>query len=91
MRFRNVRAETEKTLEGVCVIIAISAIFFQIWILSTSLEALFQGKNEHLIGAVFFSGICLAFCGLTAWLTTFHHLKGHHEGRSTTYHKETHF
>lgn len=85
MRFRDARAETKKNVEMVCLILSLAAIFFQIWILSTSWESFFQEHHGRLFASLIFSFLALCVCLLTAWTTGKDFMKNSHEGRSTTY------
>jgi ABC-type transport system involved in cytochrome bd biosynthesis fused ATPase/permease subunit len=91
MKFRDARIETKKTIEMVCLILSLGAIFIQIWVLATTLEAYFQGKTEHILASVFLSLAAFAVCALTAWTTGMNSMKGSEEGRTQTYHKHTQF
>ena len=91
MKFRDVRTETKRSIEIVCLLLSLGAIFFQIWILTTSMESFFQGHNERLLGGTVLSLIAFGVCGLTAWTTGMEQMKGSQEGRSKTYHKDTPF
>ncbi len=91
MKFRDVHAETKKTIEGVCLILSLGVIFIQIWLLATTLEAYFQGKTEHLLGSSVLSLIAFSVCVLTAWTVGRNFIKGSEEGRTQTYSKHTQF
>ncbi len=91
MKFRDVRAETRKTIESVCLILSLGAIFIQIWILATTLEAYFQGKTQHLLASAILSLIAFGVCALTAWTTGMNFMKGMDEGSTRTYHKHNVF
>lgn len=91
MRFRDVREETKKTIEIVCLILSLGCIFIQIWILATTLEAFFQGKTQHLLASSMLSMVAFGVCALTAWTTGMNLLKGTEEGRTQTYNKDTQF
>jgi hypothetical protein len=91
MKFHDTRIETRNAIELVCLILSLAAIFFQIWILSTSLEAYFQGHKDRLLPAVIFSVISFLVCALTAWTTGMSFMKGMEEGRTKTYRKDTNF
>lgn len=88
MKFRDVRLETRKTIEVVCLILSLGSIFMQIWILATSLEAFFQGKIQHLLASVLLSMVAFGVCALTAWTTGMDLMKGSEQGRSKTYHMD---
>lgn len=87
MKFRDVRTETRSTVELVCLILSLGAIFFQIWILFSSWEAFFEGKIHRILPAVILSFIFFSVCALTAWTTGMSFIKGKDEGRTKTYHK----
>jgi len=89
MKFRDVRSETKTTVEMVCLVLSLSAIFFQIWILASSLETYFQGHIARLLPSAVFSFFALLVCCLTAWTTRMPFMKGMEEGRTKTYHKRT--
>ncbi len=91
MKFRDVRTETKKSIEIVCLLLSLGAIFFQIWILATSMESFFQGENHRLLAGVVLSFIAFSVCALTAWTTGMEQMKGIAEGRTKTYHKDTQF
>lgn len=91
MQFRDVRAETKKSIELVCLFLSLAAIFFQIWILSSSWEAFFQSQTQRLLPGAIFSFIAFAICMLTAWTTGMNLMKGTDEGRTRTYHKHNTF
>lgn len=91
MKFRDVRAETKKTIERVCLILSLGVIFIQIWILATSLEAYFQGKTEHLLASSVLSLIAFGVAGLCAWTMGMSLMKGSEEGRTQTYNKHTEY
>ncbi len=91
MKFRDVRLENKKSIEIVCLLLSLGAIFFQIWILATSTESFFQGHNQRLLAGVLLSFISFSVCALTAWTTGMDLMKGTEEGRTKTYHKDTQF
>lgn len=91
MKFRDARLETRRTIELVCLLLSLAAIFFQIWILSSSWEAYFQGQTNRLLPAVIFSFISFLVCALTAWTTGMSFMKGVDEGRTKTYFKKNAF
>jgi hypothetical protein len=91
MKFHDARKENRDAVELVCLILSLAAIFFQIWILSTSLEAYFQGHGNRLLPAVIFSLVSFLVCALTAWTTGMSFMKGMDEGRTRTYKKHTQF
>lgn len=91
MKFRDVRSETKKSIEIVCLLLSLGAIFFQIWFLATTMESFFQGHNERLLAGVALSFIAFGVCALTAWTTGMEQMKGAEEGRTKTYHKDTQF
>lgn len=69
MRFQNKREEFRQTLESVCLIVSFGAIFLQIWVLLSGLEAFFQKRYENLLPSVFLSGLAFLACGISALLT----------------------
>lgn len=87
MKFRDVRAETRKSIELVCLLLSLAAIFFQIWILASSWESFFQGHNERLVAGVALSLIAFGVCALTACTTGMDFMKGTDEGRTQSYYK----
>ena len=91
MKFRDVRSETKTTVELVCLLLSLGAIFFQIWILAGSWETYFQGHTHRLLPAVIFSFLAFAVCGLTAWTTGMSFMKDMEEGRTQTYYKKNKF
>ena len=91
MKFRDARTETIRSVEFVCLLLSLAAIFFQIWILSSSWESFFQGQTQRLVPAVIFSFIAFMVCALTAWTTGMSFMKGMDEGRTKTYHKRNIF
>ncbi|MBL8013928.1 MAG: hypothetical protein JNN05_08780 [Candidatus Omnitrophica bacterium] len=91
MKFRDARMETRTAVELVCLTLSLASIFFQIWILSTSWEAYFQGHTQRLLPALIFSCVSFLVCALTAWTTGMSFMKGMDEGRTNTYHKHTPF
>ncbi len=91
MKFRDVRQENRNSVEFVCLLLSLGAIFFQIWILSSSWEAFFQGNSYRLIPGVILSFIAFLVCALTAWTTGMSFMKGMDEGRTKTYYKNTQF
>ena len=88
MKFRDVRAETRKGIEIVCLLLSLAAIFFQIWTLATSLESHFQGHDQRLLASVMLSFIAFSVCALTAWTTGMDFTVGSKEGRSKTYYQQ---
>jgi hypothetical protein len=91
MKFRNASEETQRGIETVGLILSLGAIFFQIWVLATSLEAHLAGHDHRLLAYTIFSFISFLVCALSAWSTGLQIMKGSQEGRSTTYHKKTKF
>ncbi len=89
MRFANKKEDFVRTVEGVALLISLGAVFLQIWVLISALEAYFQGKLEHLFPSVILSGVALSACGFSIFLTKLKFLKGMTEGRSQTYQKKT--
>jgi len=74
-------------VESVCLILSCGAVFLQIWILSSAIEAWFEGTTHGLIASVILSGVALLTCLLTAWTTTLDFTKGIVEGGTVSYHK----
>ncbi|MDE2026920.1 MAG: hypothetical protein KGJ11_00085 [Candidatus Omnitrophica bacterium] len=91
VKFRNIRSENKNSVEMICLLLSLSAIFFQIWILATSWESFLQGQVQRLLPGVIFSFLGLLVCGLTAWTTGMSFMKGMDEGRTRTYFKNTEF
>jgi hypothetical protein len=91
MKFRDVRSETKKSIEIVCLLLSLGAIFFQIWILATTMESFFQGHKDRLLVGTILSFIAFCLCLLTAWTTGMEPMKGAEEGRTRTYFKDKHF
>ncbi|MCB9771556.1 MAG: hypothetical protein H6754_03315 [Candidatus Omnitrophica bacterium] len=87
MRFQNKKEEFAATVETVCLILSLGAVFLQIWVLISAIEAYLQGKYANLLPAVILSGIAFAGCGMSALLTRIDFLKGITEGRTKTYQK----
>ena len=87
MRFANKGEDFTRTVEGVALLISLGAVFLQIWVLISSLEAYFQCKFAHLFPSVVLSGLALTACGFSIYLTKIGFLKGTNEGRSQTYEK----
>ncbi len=69
MRFADKRQEFIRSVESVALLISLGAVFLQIWVLISALEAYFQGKFEHLGPSVILSALALAACGLSVFLT----------------------
>lgn len=87
MRFKNKIEEFHHTLEFLCVIISLGAVFFQIWILISAVQAYFEGKFVNLLPAVILSAVAFLFCGVSALLTGVDPMKGITRGRTKTYQK----
>ena len=88
MRFSNKQEDFVHTIETVALIISLGAIFLQIWVLLSGIEAYFKGKYTHLLPSVILSGLAFVACGISVLLTNMHFLKGMTEGRSKTYQKK---
>lgn len=59
MRFANKREDFIRTVETVGLVISLGAVFFQIWVLISALEASFNGKFSNLFPSVILSGLAL--------------------------------
>lgn len=91
MKFQDKQAGIVGMVETVCLILSLGAIFLQIWILLSGLEAYFQGNPESLSGSLVLSGVAVFVCALAAWTTTIDFMKGLKEGRTVTYTGVTRF
>ncbi len=69
MKFRDVRQENKNSIELICLLLSLGAIFIQIWILTSSWEAYFEGDNHRLIPAIVLSFCAFLACALSAWTT----------------------
>jgi hypothetical protein len=87
MKFKNKIDEFHQTLELLCLIISLGAVFFQIWILISGVQAYFEGKFENIVPAMILSGIAFLICGISALLTGVDPMKGIGQGRTGTYQK----
>ena len=87
MRFLNKKEEFVHTVESVGLIISLGAIFLQIWVLISGIEAYFKGQYIHLLPSVILSGFAFMVCGISVFLTKLNFLKGTTEGRTKTYQK----
>ncbi|MCA9399998.1 MAG: hypothetical protein KC713_00090 [Candidatus Omnitrophica bacterium] len=87
MRFKDKKQEVTAMVESVCLILSCGAVFLQIWILSSTIEAWFEGTTHGLVASVILSAAALLTCLLTAWTTTLDFTKGITEGRTVTYQK----
>lgn len=88
MRFKNKIEEFHQTLELLCLVISLGAVFFQIWILISGVQSYFEGKFENLVPAMILSGIAFVACGVSALLTGVDPMKGITQGRTKTYQKK---
>jgi len=70
MRFRDRKAETVRMASNVCVMISLAAVFTQIWTMISGVESFLQGDYQTLFASLVLSGIALALCGFSAWVTT---------------------
>lgn len=70
MRFKDRNAEMMQSVENLCLILSLGAIFIQIWVLISAVDSYLAAKWHFLGAAMVLSGICLACCVLTAWTTT---------------------
>lgn len=91
MKFKDKKQEVTAMVESVCLILSCGAVFLQIWILSSTIEAWFEGTTHGLVASVVLSGVALLTCLLTAWTTTLDFTKGITEGRTVSYNKVTDF
>ena len=89
MRFANKKEDFIQTVETVALIVSLGAVFFQIWILISSLDAYFKGKYANLLPSVLLSGVALMAGAISVFLTKLNFLKGITEGRSKTYQKNS--
>ena len=88
MRFTNKKDDFFRTIETVALFISLGAIFLQIWILISGLEAYFKGKHGNLLPSVILSGLAFAACGVGVMLTNLNFLKGMTDGRTKTYQRK---
>ncbi len=88
MRFSNKKEYFAQTMETMALIISLGAIFLQIWVLLSGIEAYFKGKYANLLPSVILSGLAFMACGVSIFLTNLDFLKGMTEGRSKTYKKK---
>ncbi len=88
MRFSNKKEYFAQTMETMALIISLGAIFLQIWVLLSGIEAYFKGKYANLLPSVILSGLAFMACGVSIFLTNLDFLKGMTEGRSKTYQKK---
>ena len=88
MRFSNKKEDFIHMVETVGLIISLGAIFLQIWVLISGIEAYFKAKYTNLLPSVILSGLAFMACGIGVLLTNFNFLKGMTEGRTKTYQKE---
>lgn len=85
MRFENKQEQFVQTIERVALIISLGAIFFQIWVLISGIEAYLNGRDVILFPSMLLSGLALLACGVSVALTNLNFLKGNRVGRSKTY------
>lgn len=85
MRFKDKRQEIKDMTESVCLVLSSGAVFLQIWILSSTIEAWFEGSVQGLMASVILSGVALTTCLLAAWTTTLDFSKSITEGRTVSY------
>ncbi len=85
MRFSNKKQDFMRTMETVALIISLGAIFLQIWVLLSGIEAYSKGQYANLLPSVILSGLAFAACGVSVLLTKIDFLKGMTESRSRTY------
>jgi hypothetical protein len=89
VRFSNKQEDFVHTIESVALIISLGAIFLQIWVLLSGIEAYFKGHYANLLPSVILSGLAFMACGVSVLLTNINFLKGMTEGRSKTYQKKS--
>ncbi len=87
MRFSNKKEDFANTVETVGLMISLGAIFLQIWVLISGIEALFKGKYANLLPSVILSGLAFFACGMSVFLTQLSFLKGLTTGRTKIYQK----
>ncbi len=87
MRFADKREDFVRSVETVALLLSVGAVFLQIWVLISALEAYFKGDYEHLGYSVILSALALAACSVSVFLTKLPFLKGMTEGRGKTYQK----
>ncbi len=85
MRFADKKEQFIRTIEMVSLTISLGAVFFQIWILITALEAFFRGQYKVLLPSLILSGLAFLACAVGALLTNIPFLKGIYAGRSQNY------
>lgn len=85
MRFVNKKEEFARTVEALALVVSLGAVFFQIWVLISQLEAYFRGNHANLLPSVILSGLALLACAGSIWLIDLHFLKGIRDGRTKTY------
>ncbi|MCR4336351.1 MAG: hypothetical protein NUV91_00895 [Candidatus Omnitrophica bacterium] len=89
MKFSDKKEEFTHTIESVCLFMSLGAIFFQIWVLISGIEAYLRGNYAALFPTMILSGLAFLFCGIGVLLTNVDFLKGMAEGRSKTYQKKS--
>lgn len=85
MRFENKKEQFFQTIQWVALIISLGAIFFQIWVLISAVDAYLKGRDVILFPSMILSGLALLACGVSVALTNLNFLKGIRVGRSKTY------
>ena len=70
MRFKNRNDETVSMVENLGVILSLSAIFVQIWILMSGVESYLKGDYSRLAPSLFMSAVAWSCCLLTALTTS---------------------
>ena len=85
MRFSNKREEFVGMVETVALTLSLGAVFLQIWILLTAVEAYLNGDFKNLLPSVLLSALAFMACGLSVYLTKIQFAKGITQGRSKTY------
>ena len=88
MRFTDKKDEFKKTIEMVCLFMSLGAVFFQIWVLVTAIDAYFKNNFHIIVPLVILSALGFMICGLSVYLTDVNFLKGITEGRTKTYKEE---
>jgi hypothetical protein len=87
MRFADKKHEFRRTIEMVCLFMSLGAVFLQIWVLVTAIDAYFKNNFHIIVPLVILSGLSFLICGLSFYLTDVNFLKGITEGRTKTYQK----
>lgn len=85
MRFENKQEQFTQMVERLGLVISLGAIFLQIWVLISGVEAYLRGQDSNLFPSMLLSGLALLACGVSVALTNLNFLKGIRTGRSKTY------